>query len=118
MKCWKFNLRHGLYSWWGPLAWRMGALVLWAWRLRKLNGPGFTWPLPMFSEALPERLMGKWGKIYQGKSFQVKTRKELLATIRPAQWQYLREDNGDLPDGWKPHKPLQVLKSEILSTNH
>src|SRR5438874_6204877 len=34
MKCWKFNLRHGLYSWWGPLAWRTGALGLWAWKLR------------------------------------------------------------------------------------
>jgi radical SAM superfamily enzyme YgiQ (UPF0313 family) len=110
MKCWKFNLRHGLYSWWGPAAWRLGALVLWIWKLRKLNGPGFTWPLLMFSEALPEWLMGKLGKIYQGKPFQVKTRKELLATIRPNQWQYLREDNGDLPDGWKPHKPLQVLR--------
>ena len=26
-------------SWWAPTAWRLGALGLWAWRLRKLNGP-------------------------------------------------------------------------------
>jgi len=29
----------------------------------------------------------------------IKTRKELLATIKPHQWQYLREDNGDVPEG-------------------
>jgi len=26
-------------------------------------------------------------------------REELLATIRPQHWKYLRPDNGDLPDG-------------------
>ena len=115
MKCWKFNLRHGLYSWWGPIAWRTGALALWAWKLRKLNGPNFTWPLFMFSGALPESLMASMGKIYTGKPLKTKTRKELLQTIRPNQWQYLREDCGDLPDGWKPHKPLSVLKEEVLA---
>jgi radical SAM superfamily enzyme YgiQ (UPF0313 family) len=45
MKCWKLNLRPGLYSWWGPIVWRTGALALWAWKLRKINGPKFTWPL-------------------------------------------------------------------------
>jgi radical SAM superfamily enzyme YgiQ (UPF0313 family) len=115
MKCWKFNLRHGLYSWWGPIAWRTGALALWAWKLRKLNGPNFTWPLFMFSGALPESLMASMGKIYTGKPLQSKSRKELLQTIRPNQWQYLREDCGDLPDGWTPHKPLSVLKEEVLA---
>ncbi|MDX2034628.1 MAG: radical SAM protein [Blastocatellia bacterium] len=115
MKCWKFNLRHGLYSWWGPIAWRTGALALWAWKLRKLNGPNFTWPLFMFSGAMPESLMASMGKIYTGKPLQTKSRKELLQTIRPNQWQYLREDCGDLPDGWKPHKPLSVLKEEVLA---
>ncbi|MFN0088068.1 MAG: hypothetical protein ACKVX9_21935 [Blastocatellia bacterium] len=116
MKCWKFNLRHGLYSWWGPIAWRTGALALWAWKLRKLNGPNFTWPLFMFSGALPEGLMSRMGKIYTGKPVPSKTRKELLQTVRPNQWQYLREDCGDLPDGWQPHKPLQVLKEEVLTS--
>jgi hypothetical protein len=37
------------------------------------------------------------GKIYIGKPIKSKTRKELLASIRPNQWQYLREDNGDMP---------------------
>jgi radical SAM superfamily enzyme YgiQ (UPF0313 family) len=117
MKCWKFNLRHGLYSWWGPIAWRTGALGLWAWKLRKLNGPNFTWPLFNFAGAMPEGLMAKMGKIYVGKPMKTKSRKELLQTIRPNQWQYLRQDNGDLPDGWKPAgKSLDVLKREVLSS--
>ena len=40
MKCWKMNLRPGQNSWWAPTAWRLGALALWAFRLRKMNGPG------------------------------------------------------------------------------
>lgn len=117
MKCWKLNLRPGLYSWWGPIAWRAGALALWAWKLRKINGPNFTWPLFMFASALPEEKMAGMGKIYLGQPLKTKTRKELLATIRPNQWQYLSEDCGDLPDGWKPHKPLSVLKSEVLAAD-
>ncbi len=116
MKCWKFNLRHALYSWWGPIAWRLGAMVMWAWKLRKFNGPNFTWPMFMFAGALPEKMMEKMGKIYIGKPLKTKTRKELVAAIRPNQLQYLREDNGDLPDGWKPMgKSLDVLKAEVLS---
>jgi radical SAM superfamily enzyme YgiQ (UPF0313 family) len=117
MKCWKLNLRPGLYSWWGPIAWRAGALALWAWKLRKINGPNFTWPLFMFASALPEETMANMGKIYLGKTLITKTRKELLATIRPNQWRYLREDRGDLPDGWRPHKPLSVLKAEVIGAD-
>lgn len=117
MKCWKLNLRPGLYSWWGPIAWRTGALALWAWKLRKINGPSFTWPLFMFASALPEELMARMGKIYFGKPLKTKSRKELLELIKPNQQQYLREDCGDLPSGWKPAgRPLDVLKAEVLST--
>jgi radical SAM superfamily enzyme YgiQ (UPF0313 family) len=104
MKCWKMNLRPGQYSWWAPTAWRVGALGLWAWKLRKTNGPGFTWPLLMFASALPEKLMAKLGKIYVGQPIKVKTRKELLATIKPSQWKFLRADNGDLPGEAAPLK--------------
>ena len=110
MKCWKMNLRPGQMSWWGPMAWRLGALGMWAYKLRKLNGPHFTWPMLMFASALPERLMDWMGKIHVGRPIHVKTRKELLQTIRPHQWQYLRQDNGDLPEGGPAPKPQRVLK--------
>ena len=97
MKCWKMNLRPGQASWWGPTAWRVGALLLWAWRLRKLNGPEFKWPLFMFANAVPESVMARMGKIYMGKPMHVKTRKELLASIKPSMRQHLRPDTGICP---------------------
>ena len=53
MKCWKMNLRPGQASWWGPIVWRAGAIGLWLYKLRKLNGPHFTWPLMMFAGVAP-----------------------------------------------------------------
>jgi radical SAM superfamily enzyme YgiQ (UPF0313 family) len=100
MKCWKMNLRPGQASWWAPTAWRVGAIGLWAWRLRKLNGPGFTWPLFMFASAMPERWMVRLGKLYAGTPLRIKTRTELLAGIKPAQRRFIRPDTGDLPDDW------------------
>jgi len=114
MKCWKMNLRPGQMSWWAPTVWRLGAIGLWAWKLRKLNGPGFTWPMFMFASALPEWLMDRMGKIYVGKPINVKTRKELLATIKPHQLQFLRADCGDLPDDMpKDATPPQAQRSFI-----
>jgi radical SAM superfamily enzyme YgiQ (UPF0313 family) len=98
MKCWKMNLRPGQMSWWGPLAWRTGAIGLWLWKLRKLNGPNFTWPMFMFASALPESMMERMGKIYVGRPLVIKSRKELLASIRPNQRRFLRADTGDLPE--------------------
>lgn len=100
MKCWKMSLKPALHSWWGPMAWRAGALFGWAWKLRKMNGPNFTWPLMLFAGALPESWMGRLGKIYRGKPMVVKSRKELLASIKPQHWKFLRADNGDLPEGF------------------
>jgi radical SAM superfamily enzyme YgiQ (UPF0313 family) len=111
MKCWKMNLRPGQMSWWGPLAWRLGAIGLWAYKLRKLNGPGFTWPMFNFASALPESVMGKMGKIYLGKPLTIKTRAELLQTIRPHQWRFLREDNGDVPLGAPVASPTPAVWS-------
>jgi radical SAM superfamily enzyme YgiQ (UPF0313 family) len=101
MKCWKMSMAPALHSWWGPMAWRIGSLFVWLWKLRKMNGPNFTWPLMLFASALPEWLMEKMGKIYRGKPMAVKTRKELLGTIKQPHWKFLRPDNGDLPDGWE-----------------
>jgi hypothetical protein len=54
----------------------------------------------MFSGALSEKRLARMGKIYMGKPLKTKTRKELLATLKPSQWQYLRADTGDMPDGY------------------
>ncbi len=97
MRCWKLNMRPGLYSWWGPASFKIGALLLWLAKLRRTNGPHFTWPLLNFSSALPERLMYTMGKLYEGRPLQIKTRAELLAALRPNYWKFLREDNGDIP---------------------
>jgi hypothetical protein len=97
LKCWKFNLQPGLYVSWAPAAWRLGSLLLWAWKLRRLNGPNSTWPLLMLSGVVPERLLARFGKIYVGKLDKTKSRRELIAGLRPHYLQYLRADNGDLP---------------------
>jgi radical SAM superfamily enzyme YgiQ (UPF0313 family) len=98
MKCWKMNLRPGEMSWWGPTAWRIGAIALWLYKLRRLNGPHFTWPLLNFAGALPEPVLTRFGKLYAPRPLPIKTRKELLDTIRPSQRRFLRADTGDLPD--------------------
>src|SRR5437773_2366961 len=98
MKCWKHNLRPGQYSWWGPIAWRVGSLFMWLYRLRKLNGPNFTWPLMMFAGLVPERILQGMGKIHAGKPVVSKTRRELIASLRRNYLKHLRADNGDLPE--------------------
>jgi hypothetical protein len=114
MKCWKMNLRPGQYSWWGPTAWRVGSIGMWLYKLRRLNGPNFTWPLWMFSGAISEKTLNRMGKIYMGKPLKIKTRKELIATLRPNDWQFLRADNGDLPDGYAPPSaPGQIFLRDI-----
>jgi hypothetical protein len=115
MKCWKMNLRPGQASWWAPTVWRVGAIALWAWKLRKLNGPGFTWPVFLFASTIPEWLMAKMGKIYLGKPLAIKTRKELLKTIKPSMRQFVRTDTGDIPDdfAWSPAAKERRLFIEL-----
>jgi radical SAM superfamily enzyme YgiQ (UPF0313 family) len=98
LKCWKFNLQPGQYNRWAPAAWRLGALLMWAYRLRKLNGPNSTWALMMFAGLLPEKLLQRWGKIYIGGLPATKGRKELLASLRPGYIPHLRRDSGDVPE--------------------
>jgi hypothetical protein len=114
MKCWKMNLRPGQMSWWGPMAWRLGALGLWAYKLRKLNGPNFTWPMLMFAGAMSERMLGRLGKIHVSRRLAIKTRKELLAAIKPHQWQYLRKDTGDLPEGGPAPTPHRIILAQAM----
>ena len=105
MKCWKLDLRATSHTWWAPMAWQAGSILAWLFKLRHTNGPNFTWPLLMFSGALSEKTLERMGKIYVGKPLRTKTRKELLASIKPHYWQYFRADNGDLPDGYVPPPP-------------
>ncbi len=98
MKCWKMNLRPGQYSWWGPTAWRLGSIGMWLYKLRKLNGPNFTYPLLMFSGALSEKRLEKMGKIYMGKPLKTLNRAELIETVNPKMLKHFRADNGDLPE--------------------
>jgi radical SAM superfamily enzyme YgiQ (UPF0313 family) len=102
MKCWKMILEPTSMSRWAPIAWRVGSLLTWLLKLRHTNGPNFTWPLVMFSGAISEMTLARMGKIYMGKPLKTKTRRELIASLKPHYWQYLRADNGDLPDGYTP----------------
>ena len=85
--------------------WRVGAFLVYLYKLRRLNGPNCSWAFWMFSDIIPEKILGKMGKIYIGKPLKTKNRKELLASIRPSHWRYLRPDNGDMPDGYAPPPP-------------
>ena len=98
--------------------WRLGAILLWAWKLRKLNGPNFTWSMLLFASVMPEWLMAKMGKIYLGKPITVKTRQELLKTIKPSMRQYVRTDTGDIPDDFAspPPQPEEKKRSFIELT--
>jgi len=110
MKCWKMDLEPTMMSRWTPIAWRVGSLITWLLKLRRSNGPSFTWPLVMFSGALSEKMLARMGKIYMGMPLKTKTRRELIASLKPHYWQYLRADNGDLPEGHTP-PPLPVAQS-------
>ncbi len=105
MKCWKFDLRPSSHTRWAPIVWRLGSLLTWFFKLRHTNGPNFTWPLFMFAGVLPEKWLARMGKVYLGKPLKTKTRKELIASLKPHYWQYLRADNGDLPEGYTPPPP-------------
>ena len=48
-----------------------------------------------FASALPEKWMAAMGKIYVGKPLDVKTRRQLLETVKPQHLRYLRAGNGD-----------------------
>jgi hypothetical protein len=45
------------------------------------------------------------GKIHMGRPLKIKSRKELLETIKPHQREYLRADTGDIDEDIQPRKP-------------
>jgi hypothetical protein len=103
MKCWKMNLRPGQYSWWGTngVARRIAGNVA-------LQIATSEWSklqlavLDVLRAQSRRRTCQRMGKIYPGKPLQVKSRKELIASLKPKDWQYLRADNGDLPVEYVP----------------
>ncbi len=47
------------------------------------------------------------------------SRKELLETIRPGYWKHLREDCGDLPDGWPgPRSASGRTRAVSMNNSH
>ena len=113
MKCWKMDLRPTFNTWWAPIAWKFGAFIVWLLKLRRTNGPNFKWPLVIFSIIVPERILALMGKIYVGKPLKTMTRRELIASLKPHYWQYLRADNGDLPEGYTPpERPAAHLSQD------
>ena len=83
MKAWRIASSIGLQSTWGKVSFGLGSIVLWAMRLRRVNGPNFTWPLFQFSKVVPEDWMHRTGKLYEGKPIARVSREELMAGIRP-----------------------------------
>jgi len=114
MKCWKMDLAKVLNTRWGPPIWRLGSIMTWLLKLRHTNGPNFTWPLLMFAGALPEKLLSRLGKIYIGKPLQTKSRRELIASVKPHYWQFFRADNGDLPEAFTTPVAAQPQAAEDL----
>jgi hypothetical protein len=55
------------------------------------------------------------GKLYKGRPINVKTRAELLASIKPNYWKYLREDAGDLPPGAQAHPTKTEDQPQLAS---
>jgi hypothetical protein len=49
-----------------------------------------------------------------GKLLHSKTRKELIATLKPKELQFLRVDNGDLPEGYIPTPRLPLVKTAAV----
>ena len=52
--------------------------------------------------------MARMGKIHAGRPLPIKTRKELLATIKPSMRSFLRADTGDLPDDIPPARRASI----------
>jgi radical SAM superfamily enzyme YgiQ (UPF0313 family) len=108
MKAWAVASRIGLQTTWGKLSFGLGALVVWAARLRRVNGPNFTWPLVQFSGMVPERWLEGAGAIYHGRPLPRRTRDDLLATVRPDWRQAVAAARAGGPSP-RPHRLRMVV---------
>ena len=64
------------------------------------------------------RMMARMGKIHIGRPLKIKSRKELLATIKPHLWPHLPADAGDLPDGYQPARSDRFIRLASASSAH
>ena len=64
--------------------------------------------------------MVRMGKLYPGRPLSIKPRRELLATIKPNQRQFIRTDTGDLPDDWdgRRHMPGAEIRDARAPDSH
>jgi len=99
MKAWQVASRIGLQSTWGKVSFGVGSLITWAVRLRRVNGPNFTWPLMQFSGVVPEGWLERSGKVYGGREMPRRSREELLANIRPDWKDAISRARGDAVAG-------------------
>jgi radical SAM superfamily enzyme YgiQ (UPF0313 family) len=83
MKAWRISSAIGLQTRWGKVSFGVGSLVLWALRLRRLNGPNFTWPVVQFSRTVPEEWLHRTGRVYKGTPLPRMSREELVGAVRP-----------------------------------
>jgi radical SAM superfamily enzyme YgiQ (UPF0313 family) len=74
MKAWQVASRIGLQSTWGKVSFGVGSIITWALRLRRVNGPNFTWPLMQFSGVVPESWLERSGKVYRGRELPRRAR--------------------------------------------
>jgi len=58
----------------------------------------------MFASALPESWMVRMGRLYGGRPLDIKTRRQLLASLKPHARRFIRPDTGDLPEDWSDEK--------------
>ena len=70
-------------------------ILTWAVRLRRVNGPNFTWPLMQFSGVVPEGWLERTGRVYRGRELPRRSREELLANIRPDWKDAIARAHGD-----------------------
>jgi hypothetical protein len=112
MKAWAVASRIGLQTTWGKLSFGIGALVLWAARLRRVNGPNFTWPLVEFSGVVPERWLEGAGRIYGGRLLPRVSRDDLLATVRSDWRDAMAAARASAPTG-RPRRIAMAVRENL-----
>ena len=94
MKAWRDSSAVGLQATWAKAVFGLGALVLWGVRLRRVNGPNFTWPLVQFSKTIPESWLHRTGRLYEGRPIARLGREALIETVRPDWRDTMRRTRG------------------------